>query len=215
MIKETIAEGKTIEDAINIGCQTLGIDRDDAQLEILETATKGFLGLGSNAAKVKVWYEAFEDSEEKSKSFLDGLFSRAGLYPNTVVTEDDDVIKIDISGAELGNFIGRRGETLDAIQYLTSLYVNKERETHKRVSLDIENYRFKRTQTLEALARRLAQKVIKTKRNEILEPMQAYERRVIHSVLQEFGEIETHSIGFEPNRRVVIAHISNKKINNA
>lgn len=212
MKQEYISEGKTIEDAINAACQKLGMDRDNVEVEVVETPSKGFLGFGSNNAKVKIIYEESLGVEKKAKDFLEGVFNHMGLkMPNMKIETEGKDLKIDLDGDEMGTAIGRRGEVMDALQYLTSLAVNKNKEDdYCRVMLDIEHYRDKRRQALGELAQRVAAKVIKYKRNMTLEPMQAYERRIIHSALQDNKEITTYSIGEEPHRKIVIAYGTQK-----
>lgn len=207
MKQEYVSEGKTIEDAIVAACEKLEIDRDSVEVEVLETPSKGFLGFGSNNAKVKVIYEESSGAEKKAKEFLEGVFEHMGLkIPNMNMQTEEKELKIELDGEDMGAVIGRRGEVLDALQYLTSLVVNKDKEEeYCRVMLDIENYREKRKKALEELAERVAAKVIKYKRNMTLEPMQAYERRIIHSALQNNKEISTYSIGEEPHRKIVVA----------
>lgn len=208
MKQEYISEGKTIEEAILSGCEELNIDRDDAEVEVLETPSKGFLGFGATNAKVKITYEAPSNFEEEAKNFLEGIFERMNIkQPSYSIKKEGNELKIELEGEDMGTAIGYRGETLDALQYLTSLTVNRNKsEEYVRVILDIENYREKRKQVLENLAKRMAGKVIKYRRNVTLEPMQAYERRIIHSSLQSNENITTYSVGSDPHRKIVIAY---------
>ncbi len=140
--------------------------------------------------------------------FLGGLFTLMELEGVEVASEgeEDGSIKVNLTGENLGIIIGRRGETLDAIQYLTSLAVNRACGEYHRVSIDIEDYRAKREATLERLAKKLASKAVKYRRNVTLEPMNSYERRIIHSALQQVENVQTHSVGSEPGRKVVIVY---------
>jgi spoIIIJ-associated protein len=185
--------------------------RDDVSVEIVEQAKTGFLGLKNTPAVVKVLYEAKEGHSERVETFLAGLFERMNIEVNLAVTEDDDSISVILTGTDPGALIGRRGETLDAIQHLTNYVVNRSVSGRVRINLDAENYRQRRNETLESLAARTAGKVIKYRRNMTLDPMNAYERHVIHSALQDHDQISTYSVGSEPNRRIVIAYGSNKE----
>lgn len=143
----------------------------------------------------------------KAKAFIDELLEKMGIQGTAYVEEDSEEnhIKLDIRGEDMGAVIGRRGDTLDAIQYLTSLCINKDVETHIRVTVNTENYRARREESLQRLARKMAGKAVKYKRNMTLEPMNPYERRIIHSALQDYNGVSTYSTGSEPNRRIVIA----------
>lgn len=194
---------KSVQEAIDIALVELKADRDGVEIEILDEGNKGIFGfIGNKLARVRVTVK--ESSGEKAKKFLLDIFEKMSVKANISVSEDKDSVQMMISGKDIGIIIGRRGETLDSLQYLASLVVNKEKEDYKRVVLDIENYRQKREETLIKLANRLADKVIKYKKNITLEPMNPYERRIIHSSLQNNKYIETYSVGDEPNRKVVI-----------
>lgn len=140
--------------------------------------------------------------------FLEGLFARMGLdgVQVSAAADEEGAVKVNLSGDNLGIVIGRRGETLDAIQYLTSLAVNRACGEYRRVTIDIEDYRAKREATLERLAKKLAGKAVKYRRNVTLEPMNSYERRIIHATLQQVEHVQTHSVGSEPGRKVVIVY---------
>jgi spoIIIJ-associated protein len=209
MKHEFIATGKTINDAVDNACEQCGVDRDNVEIEILETPSRGFLGIGANDAKVKIFYEVAEGNNVKN--FVEELFKKMGVIVSATISTTEQNMNIDVEGENLGAFIGRRGETLDALQYLVSLYANRNIEEHLRVSLDIENYRKKRQDTLERLAKRLASNAVKKKGTVTLEPMQAYERRIIHATLQGFRDVSTYSTGLEPRRKVVITYTPNKE----
>ena len=209
MIKTVEATGKTTDDAVAAALRSLmEITRDIAgenvEVELLERARAGFLGIGSCNAKVRVTYEM--KPLENAKIFLSGLLERIGVsgFVDGEVTEEGTVA-LNITGENMGVVIGRRGDTLDALQYITSIVVNRTEKEHVRVTVDTENYRKKREESLEALARKVAGRVLKYKKNVTLEPMNANERRVIHSTLQGMRGITTYSMGNEPNRRVVVA----------
>ncbi len=146
-----------------------------------------------------------KEKEEKAIAFVKDVTEKMGAKLNINVSVEENNLKINLTGEDIGIVIGRRGETLDSLQYLTSLIINKDEDDYIKVTIDTENYRQKREETLVRLANKLATKVIKYNRNISLEPMNPYERRIIHSALQEFKGVTTHSTGTEPNRKVVIA----------
>jgi len=195
---------KTKEEAIALALAELGISEADAEIEVVEEGSKGFLGLGSKDAVVKVSAKA-TDGGKKAEDFLSKIFELTGEEVNVEATTDGDVLRVNLSGPDMGIVIGKRGETLDALQHLTSLVVNKGDGNFMKVSLDAENYREKRNEALESLAHKLANKVMRTRRSTTLEPMNAYERRIIHSALQDHETVTTYSIGQGINRKVVIA----------
>jgi spoIIIJ-associated protein len=195
--------GKTIQEAIKAALDELNADESSVDIEVLEEGNKGIFGIiGSKVARVKVSLK--ESSAEKAKQFVESVLDKMNLNADILVEETEDSILLKIHGKDIGIIIGRRGETLDSLQYLASLVVNKEKGSYKRVVIDVENYRQKREETLIKLANRLADRVIKYKKNIVLEPMNPYERRIIHSSLQDNTNVETYSIGDEPNRKVVI-----------
>lgn len=204
MMKQIEAEGKTVEEAIENGLVQLNVEREDVEIEILETEHKGMFGRLIRPARVKLSL-AQGDLGAKAEQFLQSIFEKMNLTVTCDIRVTEKNIKIELSGDEMGVVIGRRGETLDALQYLTTLAVNRGEEEYHKVSIDTENYRQEREQTLIALANRLAQKALRVKRNVSLEPMNAYERKIIHSALQENEEVTTYSIGEEPNRKIIIS----------
>lgn len=209
-MKKTLEKSaKTKDEAIVAALRELreinpNITENDVEIEVLEKGKAGFLGIGSVNARVSVTYTY--SAEECAKAFLEGLLQRIGVE-GTVDTavEDDGTIALNVSGENMGVVIGRRGDTLNALQYITSIVVNRAEEEHVRVSVDTENYRKKREEALVTLANKVAARVLKYKKNVTLEPMNANERRVIHSALQDVRGISTYSLGSEPNRRVVVA----------
>jgi len=194
---------KTVEAAVELALRELDVSRDNVDVEVLEEANKGILGLiGNRDAKVKVTVR--ETKGEKAEEFLNEIFEKMHVDAEIDIEEDDSNVYLTINGDDIGIVIGRRGETLDSLQYLTSLVVNKQDEPYKRVVIDIENYRQKREDTLIKLANRLADKVKRYRKSITLEPMNPYERRIIHSTLQDNRYVRTYSLGDEPNRKVVI-----------
>jgi len=206
MIKSIEVSGRTEDDAVEAALEQLGLTRDDVSVEIIEQAKTGFLGLKNTPALVKVLYEVRENRTERVEDFLLGLFARMGIEADMKITEGEDAISVILTGKDPGALIGRRGETLDAIQHLTNYVVNRGAFGRVRINIDAENYRQRRNETLESLAAKAAGKVMKYRRNMTLDPMNAYERHVIHSALQDYANISTYSVGAEPNRRVVVAY---------
>ena len=174
-----------------------------------ERGSSGFLGIGSKPAVIKAAVKIEKHSvEEVAKIFLRNVFEAMHLEVAVDVNYDQEgrAMDIDLAGDEMGVLIGKRGQTLDSLQYLVSLVVNKESEEYIRVKVDTEDYRQRRKETLENLAKNIAYKVKKTRRPVSLEPMNPYERRIIHSALQNERYISTHSEGDEPFRRVVVTY---------
>ncbi|NFP93352.1 RNA-binding cell elongation regulator Jag/EloR [Clostridium sporogenes] len=196
--------GKTIEEAINHGLKELNTSKDKVEIKVIDEGSKGFLNfIGTRPAKIEMKLK--KDYEKEVKDFLESILKSMNVEANINIKEKKDVIKIDLSGSDMGIIIGYRGETLDSLQYLVSLVINKDQSCdYKRVILDTENYRDKREETLKKLARRLGHKVRETGRPVKLEPMNPYERRIIHSELQNNNYVETYSEGEEPFRKVVI-----------
>lgn len=196
--------GKTVEEAINEALLELDTSRDDVEIEIIDEGSKKMLGIiGGKEAIVKV--TVLDKGSEVAEEFLVNILNLMEIEADIYIEESQELIDVSINGEEIGILIGRRGETLDALQYLTGLAVNRKNVEYKRVTLDIENYRAKREETLKKVAIKMAGRVIKTKKSYKLEPMNPFERRIIHSELQNNRKIETYSVGEEPNRRVVIA----------
>lgn len=195
---------KTVDDAITEACQKFSVTSDKLEYEVIEEGSAGFLGLGSKSAVIKARVKS--SVKDIAKDFLNDVFEAMKL---TVVIdihydELENTMDIDLSGDEMGILIGKRGQTLDSLQYLTSLVVNKDVDNYIHVKVDTENYRKRRKDTLENLAKNIAFKVKRTKRAVSLEPMNPYERRIIHSALQNDKYVTTHSEGDEPFRRVVV-----------
>lgn len=308
MMKSIEVTGKTETIAIDNALKQLGLDRDDISVEVISRAKTGFLGIGSQPARIKVTYEvpdekapetsyadiqeptkeskteevkeekvsasnseesvntkeqekkvvetiqesvqnqdaestsprqstldADVESEEKESTdetktpipsdpsqfeegsveqriytFLTGLLAHMDSDAKvSIKKEEDNIYQVELIGEGLGSLIGRRGETLDAIQQLTNYSVNRGQNHRVRIHLDAENYRAKREESLQRLARKTAGKVVKNRRNITLEPMNAYERHVIHTALQDYRNVTTYSVGTEPNRRIVIAYVRN------
>ncbi|MBQ4116986.1 MAG: protein jag [Clostridia bacterium] len=206
MIREVIVYGKTVEEAIEKGLKELNVVAEKAQYEVIENAKKGFLGFGETPAKVRVYFEM--SAGTKAVDFVATLVKNMELdveVKDEVVNGKD--VKITLEGEAAGMLIGHHGETLDAVQYLANLTANKgdeDKDDYSKITVDIENYRAKREETLRTLARRMAARVRKNGRNMTLEPMNPYERRIIHSEIQDIEGVSTYSIGSDDNRKIVI-----------
>lgn len=193
---------KTIEDALTEALIELGATSDQVEYEVVEKGSAGFLGIGSKAAVIKVRKKC--SVEDNIREFLGKVFDAMELEVEIVITNEYNIYNVDLKGADMGVLIGKRGQTLDSLQYLANLAVNKNIEEHVKVKIDTEDYRNRRKETLENLAKNIAYKVKRTKRAVSLEPMNPFERRVIHSALQNDKFVTTHSEGEEPYRHVVI-----------
>ncbi len=193
-------KGKSVDEATFNGLNQLGLTLDEVIIDTVKEE-KGFLGIGKSVV-VRITQKL--STVKKAEGFLNDLLEKMGVTAKASAIETDDGISVVIDGDSTGVLIGRRGETLDALQYLTSLIVNKDKEDYSRVFVDTENYRKKREETLIRLANRIANKVEKTGKRAVLEPMNPYERRVLHATLQKNPNVETISEGEEPFRRVII-----------
>lgn len=195
---------KTVDDAITEASIKLGTTSDKIEVEVIEKGSTGFLGIKSKPAIIKARKK--NDTVDNIREFLENVFSamNMGVTIDIKKAEDDKVYEVELSGKEMGLLIGKRGQTLDSLQYLTNLAVNKHSDGYIKVKLDTEDYRQRRKDTLENLAKNIAYKVKRTKRPVSLEPMNPFERRVIHSALQGDRYVETHSEGEEPFRHVVV-----------
>ena len=225
--------GKNLEDARTKALVALGLTSDEVEIEVVEEGSAGFLGIGSRDCKIKAWKKeekaeepvaapAAEVNEVKTEAvvsssddnsaediaieFLNEVFTAMNLEVSADVKYDEaeKTLDIDLAGPEMGVIIGKRGQTLDSLQYLTNLAVNRKSDNYVKVKIDTENYRSRRKATLENLAKNTAYKVKKTRRPVVMEPMNPYERRIIHSYLQNDKYVTTHSEGEEPYRHVVV-----------
>lgn len=195
---------KTVDDAITEACQKFTVTSDKLEYEVIDEGKAGLLGIGARPAVIKVKVKS--SVEDMARDFLRDVFAAMDL---TVIcdikyNEEENSMDIELSGDEMGILIGKRGQTLDSLQYLVSLVVNKDTENYIRVKVDTENYRKRRKDTLENLAKNISYKVKRTKRPVSLEPMNPYERRIIHSALQNDRYVTTYSEGDEPFRHVVV-----------
>ena len=241
MIKTLEKSARTEDEAIAAALAELGMDRDDVSVEIVERAKSGFLGIGASPAVIRVSYEAEDEPEVPAapkaeapaapakpaavvdenedyaeiRKFLTGLLERMGVTADIEISpRENGGVNVNLSGSGMGAIIGRRGETLDAIQHLTNYVVNRGSEKRMHISVDAECYRSKREESLTRLAEKMAEKAIKYKRSMALEPMNSYERHVIHTALQNYEGVTTSSTGVEPNRRVVVSYVKPDKSDN-
>ena len=207
MKQNMIVTGKTVEAAVKEAAEQLGVSEDSIVYEVIEQEKAGFLGIGATPAKISVAYSACGDII--AKEFVETIIRDLGLDATVEMTSPKKSDRLlSVTGDPSGVLIGHHGDTLDALQYLTNLAANKREEDESRdyvhITVDVENYRAKREATLRALARRMASKALKSNRNIVLEPMNPYERRIIHSEIQNIEGVSTNSVGEENNRRVVI-----------
>lgn len=196
--------GRTVDDAVKNALNELNLTEDKVDIEVLDEGSKGLFNLiGARPAKVRITVK--RDCAYEAKSFLKSILDNMGIKAEIRIKEEENTLKVHMNGPDMGILIGYRGETLDALQYLISLTINKDRnDDYKRVILDTENYRKKREETIKRLAIKIANKAIRTGKVVKLEPMNPYERRIIHSVLQNNPDVQTYSEGEEPYRRVVV-----------
>ncbi len=204
MLKETVVTAKTTEQAVTAACAELGVTAEEVEYVVLEEPKKGILGIGASDAKVSVKLKM--TPALKAYEFIENLIKNMNLDASVEITEkDEEGVTIAINGDNLGILIGRRGDVLDSLQYLATLAANIEKSSFYRVTVDVQGYREKRAETLRGVARRMSEKVLKYKRSFALEPMNAYERRIIHSECQNIAGVTTRSIGEGADRKIVIS----------
>jgi spoIIIJ-associated protein len=203
-VKEVTATGPSIEEAVESALAQLNIGREQADIQILNEGKKGLFGLfGSKPASVLV--KKIMDPIEESKKFILSVSKDMGVQTDITVKQDGKNVEFQMSGDKIALLIGKRGQTLNSLQYLTQLVANRFSDQYINIVIDAENYRERRTETLMNLAKRLADKSVRTKRKVSLEPMPSYERKVIHTALVNSSLVETESEGSEPNRYIVIS----------
>lgn len=196
--------GKTVEDAVRSALVELNAVYEDVEVEVIEEASKGFFGfLGSRPAKVRVILK--DSAAKRAQHILKKILDQMELQVQMQVQEKENIVLVNMEGPDLGILIGRRGETLDALQYLVSLSANRHQEERKKIILDIEGYRKRREETLQRLATKLADKARQRGRSVVLEPMNSQERRIIHTTLQGREDVNTFSEGEEPYRKIIIS----------
>lgn len=202
-MRKIVVTGKSIDEAVDSGLKQLNAAKDRVKIHVIEEPSKGLFGLiGSKEAKVEL--ELIPDAVEEAERFLSDVFRVMDLQVAIDRQEGEQAVTLQLNGSELGILIGRRGQTLDSLQYLVNIVANRHADSRVRIILDAENFRERRKQTLEQFALRLADRVVKTRKEVVLEPMPPNERKIIHSKLQDHPKVKTVSIGEEPNRRVSI-----------
>jgi len=203
-VKFVEISGRTVDEAVGLALQSMGASIDEVEVEVLEKPSKGLLGLfGVKPARVKVTLK--EELSKKAVNLLKSIFKSMDLQVDIDAQEKDEIIYINLKGPELGILIGRRGETLDALQFLVNLSVNKKQEVRRKIIIDVEGYRSRREETLQKLAIKLANKAKQRGKSIVLEPMSSQERRIIHTALQGRNDIYTFSEGDEPYRKIIIS----------
>ncbi len=205
MIDKAIGTGRTVEDAVNDGLTQLAVTKEEVEVKIIQEPTTGVLGLfGKKEAVVEVTLLDVFNPEKIALDFLSEIMEAMDVACEITTKLEEGVLNVEFTGPKMGILIGRRGQTLDSLQYLTSLVVNKGGNAYVRVILDTENYREKRKKTLENLADRIASKAVRYRKKMVLEPMDPYERRIIHAHLQNHDKVYTYSEGEDPYRKVVV-----------
>ncbi len=203
-MRKITVSGKTVDEAVQSAIEQLNTTRERISIEVLEEPQKGFLGLiGTKPAVVEV--EIKPDAAEEAVTFLQDVTKNMGVSIEIDQVQTKDGLLLNLKGEGIGMLIGKRGQTLDSLQYLVNLVANKYSEQYMRIVLDAENYRERRKEALEQLAKRLGNKAVRTRKEVILEPMNALERKIIHTALQGVKGVKTYSEGVEPNRRIVVA----------
>lgn len=195
--------GKTRQEAIQKAIEKLGVSEDRLDIQVVEEGSKGFLGIGAKDYVINV--KKIVSKEDIIREYLQKVYECLDVKVDVEIEEKDDVILVNIIGQDASLLIGRHGESLDSLQTIVNIVLTKEIGEHTKVLLDIENYREKREQSLISYAKKMAQKVISQRRNIKLDPMNPYERRIVHFALQENDKINTFSEGEEPNRRIVLS----------
>lgn len=201
-MNQVITTGKNVDEALRLALTRLGASESDIEYEVLEEATKGFLGIGAKECKILVKVKS--NPETYVLEFVQSVLKNMGIDAEVKSHVDTDGIKIDIIGEDIGLVIGKHGQTLDSLQYIANLVVHKQFEGFVQVRIDVGGYREKRTEALENLASRLAARVRKSRKAIALEPMNSYERRIVHTFIQNEPGVSTKSEGMDPYRHVVI-----------
>lgn len=203
--KKMEIKSKTKEEAVQTALLKLGVEEKDIEVNVIQNPSKGFLGLIGAKDGIYEITVIKKEEIEIAKEFIENILTKSKINARVNATQEDNLIKISIEGKEATCLIGRRGETLDAVQFLTGLALNKiNKDSHMRVLVDIENYRSKREESLVRYARKVAREVAKTRRTKKLDYMNPYERRIVHSALQNDRYVITYSEGTDPYRRLVI-----------
>jgi len=202
-VKEVTASGQTVEEAVQSALEQLNLSKDQVEIEIIDEGKKGFLGIfGSSRAVVKV--KEKKNLILEAQTFIENIAKNMGVDVEISKVEQDNHVTFHLSGENIALLIGKRGKTLNSLQYLTHLVLNKNGGQYYSVTVDAEGYRERRKETLIDLAHKMSDKAIRINRKVALEPMPAFERKIIHSALQESNEVTTYSDGVEPHRHIVI-----------
>lgn len=202
-MKKVTVSGKTVDEAVQLGLEKLETEQENVEYDVLEEPQKPILGLfGGKSALVEVRLKP--DPQKEALLFLRDTIDKMGVQASVDTEEREEGTYFNISGADIGVLIGKRGQTLDSLQYLVNLVANRHSDNYIRIYLDAEGYRERRKEALETLARRISDKAVRTNREVRLEPMSSHERKVIHTVLQSIDDVSTYSEGQEPNRRIVV-----------
>ena len=202
---EKLYHGKTIEEAVENACNELGLSREEISSEVVEMGSKGFLGIGAKDCVVKVTYTP--DFCAAAREYLEGLFEKLGIEDAAMdITCEKDTVNIQVTGEDANVLLKNHGESVDALQLLISLLVNREGEDYLKVSFNVNDYKEKTKTRLEALALKTAGQVVRNRRKVTLPPMTSFQRRIIHSKLQDYKDVTTYSVGEDPSRRVVVSY---------
>jgi spoIIIJ-associated protein len=203
-MQKLVASGKTVEEALRNGLDQLGVGQDRVKYSVLEQPSKGLFGLfGVKEAKVEI--ELIPDGVEEALRFLHDVTEAMNVKVKVERTDEPGGVRVNLTGSDLGILIGRRGQTLDSLQFLMNIVANRHSDRHLKIVLDAENFRERRRKTLESLSDRMASQVVRTRKEIVLEPMSSQERKIIHARLQSHPHVKTYSKGDEPNRSIVIA----------
>lgn len=202
-MKEVTASGQTVDEAVQSALEQLNLPRDQVEIEIIDEGKKGFLGIfGASRAIVKV--KEKKDQIKEAQTFLENVAKNMGVDVEVKTTVDNNHVTYELSGLNIALLIGKRGKTLNSLQYLTHLVINKSGAQYYSVTVDAEGYRERRKETLIELAHKMAERAVRIKKKVALEPMPAFERKIIHSALQNSDKVTTYSDGEEPHRHIVI-----------
>jgi spoIIIJ-associated protein len=203
-VKEITANGLSVNEAVEVALKQLEATREEVEITVLDEGKKGIFGIfGKRSASVKV--KLIDDPVKEAHQFLSNVTKKMGIDAQIKIKRAGKVVTFQLSGDKMAVLIGKRGQTLNSLQYLTQLVANRYSNYYLQIVIDAENYRERRKDTLNQLAARLARQVIRTSKSVSLEPMPSYERKIIHAALSEFKELKTYSVGEEPNRHLVIS----------
>lgn len=198
-------EGGNVDEAIEAALKKLGVSRDDVEIEVLDKPSKGLLGLGAKEAKVRVWLKGTDAPAQQPDDVVREILSLMNIPADVSPEESEGSLFVNISGENLGMLIGRHGHTLDALQYLVNVCINKNNPAPRRIIIDVEGYRKQRSKEIKALTERIIGKVLARQQSVTLRPMNAYERKIVHTIVGEYSGVSSISSGEEPERQVIIS----------